>query len=808
MSNYPTSPTKTWTAKEILTASDLNTEIQDIRNSMTPENTDDYSANVAEMQIQTDPGEQGTESLATCLAEELERIRFAIAEIKGTTYWYETASSNLSESQEQVAQICLPFKGKSVEDAYANICYAGTYNSHAVLDSATFLRRGSIDSSGLDSTDVKFGDYSWGGPTSNSHHLILPGQYRKDNRFVISFWFRNFPLSSTLCRNEAMGINLQINASGNLVLTVAERTAASETTKETQTVTGSTSVAANTTFKNVILEFGVNDAASDYVRMYLDGTAEGTAITGATINITPDTLGMWQFASASNPDVSSFDHFSAMSVLLKSEASDPWTGTEAAAVSDGVWTASGANDVENANDINLESMTLEIKAKFKSTDTVQDAQADNSLLIRDDSLDRSCILNWFNNGISLEVGTAAGKRQMCLMNTNEWHTYRITSSGNPSPTTKVFVDGVERLRLDNDVSDATASDVIKFVVANITGQENVQVEYIRWNDSLAQDADMPTTSGDGFNVSDIIILDGPALSSTQVSSFQSNAPDKLFECPDRGPTLLGSSIFSNGDTTTTSTTLATSPGASDLNHQLVLPADRRTSCDLVLESLASNSTTGQTISYGIGITADDSLTDPDLVGDDPTSVGSTLITNEVFGSFNLQRGSDTLVSTVVGAGATLVSIDFGTVAVGDVITVTAMVGAGSGDTGTLRKTAGSTSVIEFINDGAATQTIAIGSSYDGVFHVTTAGTLVLEVFGLSAGLYTSRIGAVGSVGQTASDAKITATRYVPAFKAVKNSSSIMSPRAALLTHATQSGTLTTRGESVLKMNLSGKGLLL
>lgn len=51
---------------------------------------DDFSASVAEMQSTTDPGEVGTESQATALSEELERLRFIIKEDKGMAQWYES----------------------------------------------------------------------------------------------------------------------------------------------------------------------------------------------------------------------------------------------------------------------------------------------------------------------------------------------------------------------------------------------------------------------------------------------------------------------------------------------------------------------------------------------------------------------------------------------------------------------------------------------------------------------------------------------------------------------------------------------
>ncbi|MFW1946274.1 hypothetical protein ACG93R_22610, partial [Acinetobacter guillouiae] len=51
------------------------------------------------MRTSTDPGESGTESLATSLAGELERLRFVIKEMKGAdvTYWYQSLNTDLSE---------------------------------------------------------------------------------------------------------------------------------------------------------------------------------------------------------------------------------------------------------------------------------------------------------------------------------------------------------------------------------------------------------------------------------------------------------------------------------------------------------------------------------------------------------------------------------------------------------------------------------------------------------------------------------------------------------------------------------------
>lgn len=82
----------------ILTAAIYNADhVNHITNS-TPAGLDDYSVNIAQMQETTDPGETGSEVLATSTAEELKRIRFVIKEMKFGAVareWYETASNDI-----------------------------------------------------------------------------------------------------------------------------------------------------------------------------------------------------------------------------------------------------------------------------------------------------------------------------------------------------------------------------------------------------------------------------------------------------------------------------------------------------------------------------------------------------------------------------------------------------------------------------------------------------------------------------------------------------------------------------------------
>ena len=87
-----------------LTATIYNGDHQNHIDNAVPLQHDDYSLSVAQMQTNTDPGEVGSESLATTLAGELARLRFTIAEMKGTTQWYQTGPVFAEQSNKVMAE--------------------------------------------------------------------------------------------------------------------------------------------------------------------------------------------------------------------------------------------------------------------------------------------------------------------------------------------------------------------------------------------------------------------------------------------------------------------------------------------------------------------------------------------------------------------------------------------------------------------------------------------------------------------------------------------------------------------------------
>ncbi len=80
-----------------LTANIYNSDHSNHITNHVPNQMDDYSSSVAQMQASTDPGEVGSESQPTSLAGELERLRFIVGEIKGQAQWYETPEASIDE---------------------------------------------------------------------------------------------------------------------------------------------------------------------------------------------------------------------------------------------------------------------------------------------------------------------------------------------------------------------------------------------------------------------------------------------------------------------------------------------------------------------------------------------------------------------------------------------------------------------------------------------------------------------------------------------------------------------------------------
>lgn len=79
---------KTWNTGDSFTASDINSEFDNILNNFNPDGMDDTSENASAMQSTSDPYPGDSISLPTDLTGEIKRLRYMIRQITGETYWY------------------------------------------------------------------------------------------------------------------------------------------------------------------------------------------------------------------------------------------------------------------------------------------------------------------------------------------------------------------------------------------------------------------------------------------------------------------------------------------------------------------------------------------------------------------------------------------------------------------------------------------------------------------------------------------------------------------------------------------------
>lgn len=85
---------KVWISGEILTVNSLNAEFDNMVINTSLRGIEDASVNVAAMQATVDPGGVGTESLATTMLGEIQRLRYVIKRAIGGPQWYSTPAWN------------------------------------------------------------------------------------------------------------------------------------------------------------------------------------------------------------------------------------------------------------------------------------------------------------------------------------------------------------------------------------------------------------------------------------------------------------------------------------------------------------------------------------------------------------------------------------------------------------------------------------------------------------------------------------------------------------------------------------------
>jgi len=524
---------KNWLQGEELDAVDLNAEFNNIITNFVPDQMDDYSTNAAQMQTTTDPGATGTESLATSLAGELERIRFVIKRIVDKTNWYDAGDTTLSSNPGNLAMY-LPFDGQEGQAEGTTGPYRDTITRGSIINALSRITA-DVVAADFDATNKKFGDYSY--ITGSGNVLAYPGIYNQRYIGTFSTHFRNLFSNDYIAFNPLLGMEVFLDSSGYLTSRITERTAATEVTKVVKTVAGSSSRASDANFNLVTTKWRCNDhsgASTDLLEMEFNGTEEGTQLTAQDIDINPGDGGVWFFGAKRNDPT--WTHFSAMSVTPDNEAASAWgtTGTAGAgSVANGVLTinCTGVQTlVYNRGaapgvDFNA-GFTLDFKMKLDlDAGTFPPSTAAACFIsARDTDLNRSFTIGFLPGFLTFGDPVAAYK---ITVDTGNYHVYRITTTGTPNPTYELYIDGVHRGSFTSSGNDATANDNIEFGDNNAAAGSNIPSlwEYVSYdNASATPPIAVNTATG---NLDDIAITN-TISSDTTIASLVSSSADNVY----------------------------------------------------------------------------------------------------------------------------------------------------------------------------------------------------------------------------------------------------------------------------------------
>lgn len=194
-------------AGNTITAARRNAEHQQHIDKFEPQFMDDESANISAMRATVDPGESGSESLATSLRGELHRIRFALFELKqkvdpSLTYWYETPTTTLPSIPAVTVDNTVPrFNGTEGVMQNSNIVISDedalTLNSATIATSGagtTYTSTTVTDAAEWDLSNVIAGDIVEAGSSEGVVTSVDNGA----NEVTVASWAGGIPTDTTV----------------------------------------------------------------------------------------------------------------------------------------------------------------------------------------------------------------------------------------------------------------------------------------------------------------------------------------------------------------------------------------------------------------------------------------------------------------------------------------------------------------------------------------------------------------------------------------------------------------------------------
>lgn len=522
---------KVWVANEVLTYTDLNAEFDNILANLEADTLGGYSASVAQMRLQVNPGGVGSESLAASISGEIERLRFAIARITGKTYWYESPVKNLSTSFVKARHIFCPISLNNEpiqQTPVGDLFRAGLFpNQEGGTLQAALAGAGKFSAGSL-------GNIPFLAPASN---------YELDPRcnggsLTYSFWIKGYALNETILSNRLIGLRAFINASGYLQVDITKPTT-SGANKEVVSVTGNVNINGSSSYRHVLIAYKLTNSTADTLAVYLDGVLSGTPISGVAIHGNVPRL---NYCALINTDFSGTSSINTnMNGLPETLGWTKTTTGGSASVSNGVLSVSNAGgqtqywSITPASTGAAASNFVEFKLRitgYPSLSTGYTAgqiEQDFSIILKSGSFGSrlnigatSCTIQGSNN---LGFGTTTNSMSF-NHNFHEW-THVIFNVDIPLGVTSVVVNGRPAGVISGGVgADASAAALIFGKTTTNGNAASYELEYIR--------------SGVGFGglggytpantcaLSDLAVLDGVVTDSGTLAALQTSSPFAIF----------------------------------------------------------------------------------------------------------------------------------------------------------------------------------------------------------------------------------------------------------------------------------------
>lgn len=515
---------KVWMAKEVLTYSDLNQEFDNVIANSDAEHIGGYSETTTDMRAQTNPGSVGSESLATSVAGELERLRYAIARITGKTYWYEAPNRSLQSIYSNARHIFSP----SVDyDSSVSGGGIGEVISAGIYDSLGFS-----DLDFKSSTNTKFSAYSLQNPTTSPRYFYLdPGRLAGASNSY-AFWFRNFAAGDTILFNPVLGLRVYLNLSGYIQADLTLRTTTGSN-KDVQSIVGTTSLAGGTSFKHLLITYRVSGSPGDSLSLYVDGTLVGSISTSLAVNVPHRNERM--FLMGSNTSRTSIKNYNANVI----PDSDGWTLTQSggsSSVSGGILnlsTTTGTNRYYTYTD-SARSSPVWYEFKFKLPKI--NSYSSTPFATRSSYLDffartsgdtKGWHMSLTPNLITISQGNglvfAGGASVEIPHNCSEWTVITVQQT---TTLTSVYVNGVLRASFLTQ-PDATANTLFGFGKTETAapGVSGIEIEYVRYGSGSGV---ISPNSVNTQQISDFVAFKGTLSDQTVISSLQSSSPFSIY----------------------------------------------------------------------------------------------------------------------------------------------------------------------------------------------------------------------------------------------------------------------------------------